>query len=60
MQGYNLIAVYNQTADRLLMCKRKKDPYKGLSNLVGGKIESGEDGVTAAYRELWEETGISR
>jgi 8-oxo-dGTP diphosphatase len=41
------------------MCKRRKEPYKGLYNLVGGKIEPGEDGLTAAYRELKEETGIA-
>lgn len=41
------------------MCKRLKNPYKGLSNLVGGKIEDGESGIDAAYRELLEETGIS-
>lgn len=46
--------------DQLLMCKRLKDPYKGLSNLVGGKIEDGEIGIEAAYRELLEETNISR
>lgn len=42
------------------MCKRLKEPYKGLSNLVGGKIEPGESGIDAAYRELAEETGISQ
>jgi len=41
------------------MCKRHKEPYKGLFNLVGGKIEQGEDGLDAAYRELQEETGIA-
>lgn len=60
MQGYNCIMVYNNVLDRLLMCKRKKDPYKGMRNLVGGKIEPGEDGLSAAYRELAEETGISQ
>ena len=59
MQGYNVIAVFNENADKMLMCKRRKNPYKGLSNLVGGKIESGEDGLRAAYRELWEETSIT-
>ena len=41
------------------MCKRTRDPYKGLYNLVGGHIEDGESGETAAYRELFEETGIT-
>ncbi|SCW44660.1 8-oxo-dGTP diphosphatase [Paenibacillus tianmuensis] len=60
MQGYNVLMIYNKHMDRLLMCKRLKNPYKGLSNLVGGKIESGETGLEAAYRELFEETCISK
>lgn len=60
MQGYNVIMVYNKKLDKLLMCKRLRDPYKGLSNFVGGKIEAGESGMDSAYRELREETGISR
>ncbi|WP_127578877.1 NUDIX hydrolase [Paenibacillus koleovorans] len=59
MQGYNVVMVYNKEMDRLLMCIRRKNPYKGLSNLVGGKIEIGEPGIEAAYRELEEETGIT-
>jgi len=58
MQGLNVIWVFNPTADKVLMCKRHKEPYKGLYNLVGGKIEPGEDGLAAAYRELKEETSI--
>ncbi|WP_308637547.1 NUDIX hydrolase [Paenibacillus silvisoli] len=59
MQGYNCLMIYSPEMDRLLMCTRLKDPYKGLSNLVGGKIEPGEAGIDAAYRELAEETGIT-
>jgi len=59
MQGLNVIWVLNPTADKVLMCKRYKEPFKGLYNLVGGKIEPGENGLTAAYRELEEETGIA-
>lgn len=59
MQGYNVIAVYSQDLSKLLMCKRRKNPFIGLYNLVGGKIEHGEEGIKAAYRELLEETGIS-
>lgn len=42
------------------MCKRRGNQYKGLYNLVGGKIENYEDGLSAAYRELKEETCISK
>ncbi|MGM0847335.1 MAG: NUDIX hydrolase [Bacillota bacterium] len=59
MQGYNVLMIYNKDMDGLLMCERLKNPYKGLSNLVGGKIENGEAGIDAAYRELFEETNIS-
>ncbi len=59
MQGYNCIMVFNNDRSKLLFCKRTKDPYKGLYNLVGGKIEQGENGFHAAYRELEEETGIT-
>ncbi len=60
MQGYNAIVVFNKNVDKLLMCKRRKNPYMGLSNFVGGKIEKNENGLDAAYRELEEETAISR
>lgn len=60
MQGYNCIMIYEKSGKELLFCKRTKEPYKGKYNLVGGKIEQGESGFHAAYRELYEETGISR
>ena len=30
MQGLNVIAVFDEAAEKMLRCKRKKDPYKGL------------------------------
>ncbi len=57
---YNCIVVFNKTKTSVLFCKRQKDPYKGLYNFVGGKVEPGEDSEHAAYRELQEETGITR
>ncbi len=60
MQGYNVIAVYDSNDTKLLMCRRRKNPYKGLLNLVGGKIEQDEDSISAAYRELQEETAIGK
>ena len=60
MQGYNLIVVFDENAEKMLMCKRKKEPYLGLLNFVGGKIEKNEVGIDAAYRELFEESGIKK
>ena len=60
MQGYNCIAVIHKNKTDWLMCRRSKDPYKGKLNLVGGKIEQGEDHLAAAYRELNEETGLTK
>ena len=60
MKKLNVILVYNKNEDKILMCKREKDPYKGKFNLVGGKVEFGENELEAAYRELEEETGITK
>ncbi|MDE7297909.1 MAG: NUDIX hydrolase [Lachnospiraceae bacterium] len=60
MQGYNAIAVFDENEEKVLMCRRRKNPYRGLSNFVGGKIEENENGLDAAYRELEEETSITR
>lgn len=59
MKKYNCIVVFNENKSKILFCKRMKWPYKGLFNFVGGKVEDGEDSMSAAYRELYEETGIS-
>ena len=59
MRRMNLIIVFSPGGAQVLLCRRKKPPYQGLLNFVGGKLEPGEDGFTAAYRELYEETGIT-
>ena len=60
MKKLNVIIVFDKDENKILMCKRTKDPYKGILNLVGGKVEKEEDELHAAYRELEEETGIKR
>lgn len=60
MRKLNLIVVFSKNVDNVLFCIRAKEPYKGLYNFVGGKVEEGETNDEAAYRELFEETGISR
>lgn len=60
MKKMNVIVVFNKDMTKTLMCKRTKEPYKGMYNLVGGKIEKENDGLNEAYRELYEETNISK
>lgn len=59
MKKLNVILVFNKNEDKILMCKRAKEPYKGKYNLVGGKVEKDGKELDAAYRELQEETGIT-
>lgn len=59
MKKLNVIIVFDNKEEKLLMCKREKEPYKGKYNMVGGKVELNENGLSAAYRELEEETGIT-
>ena len=59
MKKYNVIVVFDKNMEKTLMCKRTKEPYMGMYNLVGGKIEKDNDGLNEAYRELYEETNIS-
>ena len=60
MKQYNVIVIFNKELNKTLMCKRTKEPYMGMYNLVGGKIEKENDGLNEAYRELVEETNISK
>ena len=60
MKQYNVIVIFNEKMNKTLMCKRTKKPYIGMYNLVGGKIEKENDGLNEAYRELVEETNISK
>lgn len=60
MKRVNLILVFNKTQSDILMCQRMTDPYLGLYNFVGGKVEQGEIPIDCAYRELFEETGIQK
>ena len=59
MKKYNVIVVFDKKLNKTLMCKRTKEPYKGMFNLVGGKIDKENDDLNEAYRELREETNIN-
>ena len=60
MKRMNIIVIFDKEITSTLMCKRTKEPYKGMYNFVGGKVEENETNDEAAYRELFEETGISK
>ena len=60
MKRMNVIVVFDKNLEKILMCKRTKEPYMGMYNLVGGKIEKENDGLNEAYRELSEETNIKK
>ena len=60
MKKMNVIVIFDKNLDKTLMCKRTKEPYMGMYNLVGGKIEKENDGLNEAYRELFEETNIQK
>ena len=59
MRKYNVIVVFNKEINKTLLCKRTKEPYIGMYNLVGGKVEN-EYKLEEAYRELREETNIQK
>ena len=60
MKKYNVIVIFDKDMKKTLMCKRTKEPYMNMYNLVGGKIERENDGLNEAYRELVEETNINK
>lgn len=60
MKHVNLILIFDNKRENVLMCHRQSNPYKGLYNFVGGKKEDCESLDEAAYRELLEETNITK
>lgn len=57
MKQYTLTIVFSNNMERMLMCFHNK---LRQFNFVGGKILPGETAIDASYRELEEETGITR
>ena len=56
-----VVAALIWDGDRFLACQRPANKARGLLwEFVGGKVEPGETGEEAAYRELAEDTGIGR
>jgi ADP-ribose pyrophosphatase YjhB (NUDIX family) len=47
--------ILNKTQDKILVCTRRNSTDWGL---VGGKVDEGEDEITALNREIEEEVGV--
>lgn len=54
---YTLTLVFNPSKQKVLMAIHHK---QGMLNFIGGHIEPNEDEMKASYRELYEETGITK
>ena len=52
-----LTIIFDKTCEHVLMCFHSK---QYMYNYVGGHIKPSEDPVEASYRELYEETGITK
>jgi 8-oxo-dGTP diphosphatase len=52
--------VFNENLDKVVLMKRSKNPYSGLLNGLGGKIEASETELEAMKREWKEETNTSK
>ena len=59
MRTVNIIIAYNLDRSKVLMLLRQENPYLGLYNFPGGKVEKNETILESCYRELAEETGIT-
>ncbi|WP_125705861.1 NUDIX domain-containing protein [Lacticaseibacillus daqingensis] len=53
-----LTVVLVETLTGIILINRRKPPYRGLWNGLGGKVEPGEHPAAGARREVAEESGI--
>lgn len=51
-------ALVHDDEGRLLVVRRGREPGRGLWSVPGGRVEPGENDVTAVEREVLEETGL--
>lgn len=60
LKGYTVCFIFNSAGTKILMQLKDRTLYKGKLNGVGGKIEEGELPLDGAYREIEEETSLTR
>ena len=54
----NATLVFVKCGSKFLLINRKKPPFMGMWNMIGGKMEDGETPEDCARREVFEESGI--
>lgn len=52
------VILYDANEDKILLIKRKGEPFNGYWALAGGKLEKGEEVIEGMVREVQEETGL--
>jgi 8-oxo-dGTP pyrophosphatase MutT (NUDIX family) len=56
----HVVACYLQYQDTFALLQRQPHkPYGSTWGLPAGKVNTGEDPMTAVIREVWEETGVT-
>ena len=59
MKRYVVILLFNIDMSKVLLIKRKRNPYLNLYNGIGGKIEDGESKFDCCIRETKEEINVN-